>query len=170
MQAIVNVDENWGIGRDGDQPFYIPEDLAFFKGMTLGKIVIMGRATLNALPGAKPLPKRTNIVLSTKQGFDVEDAVVCASIDELLYAIEPFSPEDIFIIGGGQIYAALLDHCTTAYITKIHANGNCDRFFPNLDKHPDWQLASSSEIKTYNNINFQFCSYTKPKRNSKRNF
>jgi len=159
MQAIVNVDENWGIGRDGDQPFYIPEDLAFFKRMTKGKIVIMGRATLAALPNGKPLKHRTNIVLTTKQGFDIEDAIVCNSIEEMLYAVEPFPAEDIFVIGGAQIYTSLLPYCTTAYITKIHANGKCDRFFPNLDEMTDWQLKEQSEIKHHEGIGFQFCTY-----------
>jgi len=161
MQAIVNVDENWGIGRDGNQPFYIPEDLAFFKRVTKGKVVVMGRATLAALPNGAPLKNRTNIVLTTQQDLTVENAIICHSIPHLLEIVADYPQGDIMVIGGAKIYETLLPHCDVAHITKIAANGKCDRFFPNLDKNPKWKLESQSETKTYDGIDFWFCKYVK---------
>ncbi|MDR2167722.1 MAG: dihydrofolate reductase [Clostridiales bacterium] len=159
MQIIVNITKSWGIGREGDQPFYIPEDLAFFKAMTLGKVVIMGRATLAALPGGRPLKGRTNIVLTRNAEFEAEGVIICHSLEELFERLADFAPEEIFVIGGAEIYAALLPHCTKAYITKIFAEADCDRFLPNLDEMPEWQLAKTSEIKNHEGIEFCFCEY-----------
>jgi dihydrofolate reductase len=173
MQAILNVDKNWGIGFEGDQPFYIPEDLRFFRDKTLGGVVVMGRATLEALPGGRPLKGRTNIVLTRKRGFSADDAIICHSFEELFERLSNFAhknifgPEDIFVIGGAEIYAALLEYCSKAYITKIFAEADCDRFFPNLDEMEDWRLVSMSEIKNYEGIEYCFCEYERVSEYSK---
>jgi len=159
MTAIVNVDENWGIGKEGDQPFYIPEDLKFFKEKTLGKVVVMGRATLEALPNAKPLPQRENIVLSRQKGFFVEGAMVCNSIDELLEVLKNHESKNIFVIGGANVYAMLLPLCKRAYVTKIFATTDCDRHFPDLDEMAEWVQTEASERKNHEGLEFQFCSY-----------
>jgi len=158
MKLIVAVCENWGIGKDGDQPFYIPEDLQYFKTKTLGKIMVMGRVTLAALPGG-PLKRRTNIVLTRDAGFVVEGAVTCNSLQDLMRHLSQYDADDIFVIGGQQIYEQLLPHCNTAYVTKIFAAAPTDRFFPNLDDMDNWQMHSQSEIKSHNGIEFCFCEY-----------
>jgi len=159
MIAIVNVDENWGIGKEGDQPFYIPEDLKFFKEKTLGKVIIMGRATLEALPNAKPLPARTNIVLTRQSDFEVENATVCHSFNELFELVKTHDAVQVFVIGGADIYKNLLPYCNKAYITKIYASADCDRYFPNLDEEKEWEMTEFSDIKNHDGIKFQFCTY-----------
>jgi len=158
MKLIVAVCQDWGIGKDGDQPFYIPEDLQYFKAKTLGKVMVMGRITLAALPNG-PLKRRTNIVLTRDAGFSVEGAATCNSLDELLHHLSQYDTDDVFVIGGQQIYEQLLPYCDTAYVTKIFATAPTDRFFPNLDDMDNWQLHSQSEIKSHDGIDFSFCEY-----------
>lgn len=104
MQFIVAVDENWSIGKNGDLLYSIPEDMKFFRQTTLNKVVVMGRKTLESLPGQKPLPKRTNIVVTTNPTYAVEGALVCHSIEEVLETVKIYAPEDVFIMGGKAIY------------------------------------------------------------------
>ena len=87
MKLIVCVDKNWGIGQDGDQPYHIPEDQAFFRAKTAGNVVAMGRVTLAALPGARPLKNRVNIVLSRSKA-SINGAETCSSLDGLFAAIK----------------------------------------------------------------------------------
>ena len=159
MNLIVAVDKNWGIGVNGDQPFFIPEDLQYFKDKTLHKVVVMGRITLAALPGGRPLKNRTNIVISRDKNLTADGAIICGSLEELAECISQYDTDDVFIIGGQQIYEMLLNQCRTAYITKIFAASPADRFFPNLDNLNNWTLTEQSEIKTHDGINFQFCVY-----------
>lgn len=159
MNLIVAVDKNWGIGVDGDQPFFISEDLQYFKDKTLHKVVVMGRITLAALPGGRPLKNRTNIVISRDKNLDKDGAVVCGSLEELTECIKQYDTNDVFIIGGQQIYEMMLNQCRMAYITKIFATSPADRFFPNLDNLDNWVLTEQSEIKTHEGMDFQFCVY-----------
>ena len=156
MQAILNIDKNWGIGADGDQPFFISEDLQFFKEKTLGKVVVMGRATLQALPKGQPLKGRTNVVLTRQKGFDAQGSIVCNDFDELSETLKTYPAEEVFIIGGAEIYETLLPYCSKVYITKIDAEADCDRFFPNLDQMPNWRKKSISEVKRCEETNLEF--------------
>lgn len=158
MNLIVNVDKNWAIGRDGDQLFYISEDLKYFKEKTYNKTVVMGRKTLLALPGASPLKNRTNIVLS-RSVKHISDALCFQNYDDLKRHLSLLNPDDIFIIGGGQVYKDLLPYCKKAYITKIFAAADADRFFPNLDNMDNWALKTSSEVKNHDGLEFQYCVY-----------
>lgn len=135
MNLIAMVDLDWGIGKDGKQPLFIPEDLARFKRLTTGRTVIMGRKTLEALPGGKPLPGRRNIVLTHDMKFKVDGAEVVHSVGELL----KIAPKNAFVIGGDSIYRQLLPFCDKAYITKVAAFFRADRFCPNLTKDTEWQ-------------------------------
>ena len=117
MDAIVAVDARWGIGRDGDLLFRISADLRRFKALTMGHTVVMGRRTLQSLPGGRGLPGRRNLVLSRQGDLAPEGAEVYPDMDALLAA----APEDSFVIGGASGYWALLDQCSTAYVTKIEA-------------------------------------------------
>ena len=115
MNLIAAVDLNWAIGRDGDQLCYIPADLKRFQALTTGHPVILGRKTLATFPGGRPLKNRRNLILSRDSAFAPEGAEVFRSLEALRAA----APADSFVIGGASVYAALLDWCDTAYITKI---------------------------------------------------
>ncbi|MDL2323857.1 dihydrofolate reductase [Ruminococcaceae bacterium OttesenSCG-928-A16] len=159
MNAIVNVDENWGIGRDGDLIFPIPEDMQFFKKMTTGKIVVMGRRTLASFPGGRALKDRTNIVLTRKQNTPIQNAIVCHNLGQLQATLQPHPPQDVFVIGGEAIYRQLIDSCAIAYVTKVQSSAVADNHFPNLDGRPGWILAEESEPHHYNGLTFTFCTY-----------
>ena len=129
MNLIVAVDHNWGIGKNGTMPWHIRADMRYFKEKTLGTTVLMGRKTLLSFPGAKPLPNRENVVLSSRADFAPEGVTVVNSLQELL---EYKTRDDVFVIGGGSVYKALLPYCKYAYVTKIDAAYDCDTYFPKM--------------------------------------
>lgn len=161
MNYIACVDENWGIGKNGDLLFSIKGDMKFFRETTLGKTVVMGRKTLLSFPGSKPLKNRRNIVLTKNRDFSCEDAEIVHSTEEL-FALLKDSKEDsdnIFVIGGAQIYNALYKFCKTAYITKVSADGNADVFIKDLDKEQDWKVSSKSQSFCENGLEYTFYTY-----------
>ena len=156
MDLIVAVDENWGIGKGGDQLVYISEDLKRFKALTMGHPVILGRKTLATFPGGRPLKGRRNLILSRSPGFAPEGAEVYPDLDALLGA----APEDSFVIGGASVYRALLDRCATAYVTKIEAAfPAADCWFPDLDSRPEWRVAEESGPQEENGVSFRYVTY-----------
>lgn len=157
MNLIVAVDQNWAIGKDGDQLVYISEDLKRFKALTTGHPVILGRKTLATFPGGRPLKGRRNLILSTNPDYTVENAEVLHSVAALL----EIAPEDSFVIGGESVYRALLPYCDTAYITKIDASFPADRYFPNLDQDPAWTLTEESESLEQDGLKFRYLIYHK---------
>ncbi|WP_058485716.1 dihydrofolate reductase [Defluviitalea phaphyphila] len=159
MNAIVAVDKNWGIGCRGDLLKVIPEDMKQFREKTLGKVVIMGRNTFESLPNKKPLKDRINIILTRDINYKVENAIICNSISELFLKIKKYNSEDIFVIGGEQIYKLLLPYCNIVYVTKIKEVYDADTFFPNLDNNKDWDLIKESDIKSYKDTSFQYTVY-----------
>lgn len=161
MNFIVAVDSNWGIGNKGELLYSIPEDMKFFRQTTLNKVVIMGRNTLESLPGAKPLPKRTNIVLTANHDYKVEGALVCHSVQEVLDAVKAYAADDVWVMGGKAVYEAFLPYCQKGYITKIQSSKEADTVLVNLDQHPDWKCVSVSEVHEFEGISFAFCVYEK---------
>lgn len=159
MKAIVAVDLNWGIGCRGNLLQRIPEDMKFFRQVTLGKVVIMGRETFESLPGKEPLKDRINIVLSKNVCFKNEKVMVCYSLDELFQELKKYNSDDVYVIGGESVYAQLLQYCKEAYVTKIESKYIADKYFINLDKEENWDLVSTSELKSYNNIQYRFLKY-----------
>lgn len=159
MNLIVAVTENWGIGKDNQLLFSIPEDMKFFRNTTSGKTVIMGRKTLESFPGGRPLKNRVNIVITGDREYKKEGAVVVHSVEEALVAGWELGTDDAFIIGGASIYSAMLEYADTAYVTKMDICPEADTFFPNLDNDPHWELASESEDKEYEGVTFRFCTY-----------
>ncbi len=159
MKAIVAVDSNWGIGYKGSLLLRIPEDMKFFKEMTLGKVVIMGRETFESLPGKEPLKDRVNIVLSTKEGYGGDRITLCNSLDGILREIKKYKTEDVFVIGGESVYTQLLPFCTEAYITKIENKHTADKFFPGLDKDEAWEAVSTSDLQVYKDVDYRFVKY-----------
>lgn len=159
MKLIVAVDEHWGIGRNNGLLFSLPEDMAYFREKTQDKVVVMGRKTLESFPSGQPLKNRVNIVLSQNSHFAPEGVVLCRSIGQLQTILTEYNNDDVFVIGGRNIYKTLLPNCDTAYITKIYADGNADTFFPSIDKLGNWDLVEESEMKEHNGIQFRFCVY-----------
>ena len=156
MNAIVAADTNWAIGKDGDQLVYIPADLRRFKTLTTGHAVILGRKTLATFPGGRPLKGRRNLILSRDPGFAPEGAEVFRDLETLLAA----APEDAFVIGGASVYAALLDKCDTAYVTKISGRfPAADCFFPDLDALSEWRVAEEGPELEEEGVRFRYVTY-----------
>lgn len=161
ISAIVAVDNNWGIGYNGDLLEHIPEDLKCFKELTTGHIVVMGRKTWDSFP-KKPLKDRLNIVISGQPRGCLGEMAFSISMDEAKIRLALSSKdEEWFIIGGGTIYKELLPICDRVYVTKIHkAYPNVDTYFPvNLDKSLEWRQVETGEIREYNNISYHFLTY-----------
>lgn len=159
ITAIAAVSENWGIGKNNDLLFNIPEDKKFFRRATLGNTVIMGRKTLQSLPNGKPFKDRSNIILSRDANFVCEGAEVCGSIEEALELIK--GRERVFIAGGGEIYRDMLPCCDKAVITKVRGKPDADVFFPNLDEDPEWLLMNESDDHEFEGLTFRYCIYEK---------
>ena len=155
MQAIVAVSQSWGIGKGGDLLFRLPSDLRRFKSITTGHTVIMGRKTLDSLPGGKGLPHRRNLVLSRQSDFAPDRAEVIHSVEDILKTAE----DDAFVIGGQQVYEQLLPYCARVHVTKVLSDPEADAFFPDLDKLPGWKVASAGEMLTENGLSFQYVEY-----------
>ena len=160
MNAIVVVDRRWAIGRDGKLLFSLPTDMKHFRSLTLNGTVILGRKTLDTFPGGRPLPKRRNIVITRNVDFDREGCEIADSPEAAL-ELAAGTPEDqLWVIGGGSVYTALLPLCKRVCLTKVDAEADgADTFFPNLDKLPGWAAASVSEPVEENGLTFRFIDY-----------
>ena len=154
MKAIVAVDQNWGIGYQGDQLAYIHADLKRFKELTLGHTVICGRKTLETFPKGKPLAGRSNIVLSRTRS-EIDGAVVVADIAAATSA----ATDDIFVVGGASVYNMLLPYCNEVFVTKLHKAFTADKFFPNLDESTEWEVVEEGETQTEDGIQFHYVTY-----------
>lgn len=159
MKAIVIVDRKLGMGIDGGLMFRLPDDLKYFAQQTRDKILVMGRATLEAMPGGKPLPWRRNIVLTRQAGYAVEGAEVVHSVAELAGLIGNTPGDEVMLIGGGQLFEQLLDCCDTALVTKVDAESRADTFFPDLDSRPGWEQTICAPMQEQNGLRFSFCAY-----------
>ena len=159
MNLIVNVDKNWAIGLGSKLLVRIPQDMKYFRSMTTGHVVVMGRKTLESFPESKPLPNRVNIVLTRDQGYQAPGAVVVHSMEELKEELKKYPGEEIFVIGGGQIYRELLPLCDKAYVTKVDRAFDADVYFPDLDQDPQWQMTKISDEQTYFDLEYVFTIY-----------
>ena len=160
ISAIVAVDNNWGIGYNGDLLEHIPEDLKYFQALTTGHVVVMGRKTWDSLP-KKPLKDRLNIVISSQPRGPLGDMAFSIPMDEakVRVAISEYD-EEWFIIGGGTIYKEFLSICDRVYVTKIYKDHeNVDTYFPNLDESDEWAPAACGNLLTHNDLSYQFWQY-----------
>jgi len=157
MDIVVAVTDNWGIGLGGTQTVVIPEDRKFFRTLTKGATVILGRRTLMDFPDAKPLPKRRNIILTTDTSFTVDGGETAHSVDAALKMVE--NDEKVFVIGGASVYRQLLPFCRYAYITRLFVNAQADSFFPDLDMNPHWKLIEASERMKSGEVEYVFLKY-----------
>ena len=161
MKAIVAVDKNWGIGKNNDLLFSIPEDMKFFRQTTSGKVVVMGANTLRSFPNGNPLKNRVNLVISTTIMRD--DCVVVDGLDKLFEEIKKYPSEQVYLIGGAKLYKTLLPYCDEALITKVDADGNADVFFENVDLLDGWQCVYESPTQSSNGYDFKFTTYKNSK-------
>lgn len=159
MNLIVAVDNNWAIGYQNKLLVSIPSDQKHFREETTGKVVVLGRKTLETFPQGQPLKNRTNIILSKNPKYTVKGAIVVHSKEELLEELKKYDDQDIYIIGGESIYKMMLPYCNVAHVTKIDYEYNADTYFPNLDKDPEWELTQDSDEQTYFDIAYEFLCY-----------
>ncbi len=159
MNLIVAVDKNWAIGNKGKLLVSIPNDHRMFREETTGKVVVLGRKTLETFPGGLPLKNRTNIILSSDADYQVKDAVVVHSIEELLDELKKYPSENIYIIGGDSVYRQMLPYCNVAHVTKIEHAFDADAYFSDLAQMPEWTKTAESEEQTYFNLEYTFQKY-----------
>ena len=145
MNLIVAVDSNWAIGKENKLLVSIPQDMKFFRETTNGKVVAMGRKTLESFPGGQPLKNRVNVVVH--------------SVEEMVEELKKYDSEDIYVIGGESIYRQLLPYCTKAYVTKIDHAYDADTYFPDLDADPEWEMTKISDEQTYFDLEYVFAIY-----------
>ncbi|MCK5811358.1 MAG: dihydrofolate reductase [Clostridiales bacterium] len=150
MNMIVAVDKNWGIGAKNNMPWYIPEDMKFFKNMTINKTVVMGRITFLSFPKQLPLKNRHNIILTRDENFKVNGATTVNGVLTLIELVKELPSEDVFIIGGQSIYQTFEKYCKKAYITKIDNTYKVDTYFPNLDLLDHWKIDKIHDTKFTN--------------------
>lgn len=165
MNIILAADRKWAIGKDNDLLIHLPGDLKYFKKMTTGKAVIMGRKTLESLPGGKPLPNRRNIILTRSKDFEVPGAEVFHSIEDVLQLIKSgkLESDETFIIGGAEIYKQMMLHCDKFYITKIDAELPADCYFVDLDQIEDLKITWRAPVEEYQGTKYQYVLYEREK-------
>ena len=159
VSAIVAATENWVIGRDNEIPWYLSNDFKYFKRTTLHHHIIMGRKTYASI--GRPLPKRTNIILTRNPFYVIQNCVMAHSIQDALEIAYDNGEQEVFIIGGGNIYKESLSFLDKIYLTIVHTEMEGDTFFPRLIEE-EWELISTSERQESNEKNdfeHTFCVY-----------
>lgn len=161
VSIIVAQASNRGIGYDNKLMWRQSDDLKRFKQLTTGHTVIMGRKTFDSI--GKPLPNRKNIIISRKADLQIDGCIVVNSIEAALQLAQNESASEVFIIGGGEIYALTLPISNTLYVTEINTDLNeADAFFPEIDKKI-WKIDSTESFKAdeKNQFDYQFINYSK---------
>ena len=146
ISMLVAMDENRVIGKDGDLPWRLPNDLKFFKEVTTGHSILMGRKTYDSI--GRPLPNRRNLVITRNQGFSPEGVEVLHSLEE----VKPLAAkeEEFFVIGGETLFKQLFSITDRIYLTLIHEKFDGDTYFPDFPEE-EWKIVSSTEGKTDEN-------------------
>lgn len=180
MKAIVNVNESWGIGKDGALLVSIPEDMKFFRTVTKNAVVIMGRRTLESFPGHRPLKGRLNIVLSRdpegvrsaaggssikiegQKGCELDEAgtrLLVLKSPEEVRALPAKLLQEAFVIGGAEIYREFLPDCSECLVTVNDSRREADTFFPNLNELSAWERVQESGEQAYEGLRYRFTVY-----------
>lgn len=159
MNIIAAVDNNWGIGNKNQLLVRIPNDQKYFREETTGKVIVLGRKTLETFPQGLPLQNRTNIILSSQPGFQVKGGIVVHSLEELSEELKKYRDQDIYVVGGESVYRQLLPYCNVAHLTRIDHVYEADARFPNLDEDENWEITADSEEQTYFDIVYRFLKY-----------
>lgn len=153
LSMIAAVARNGVIGSGNKLPWYLPEDLKYFKRMTLGKPIIMGRKTYESI--GRPLPGRTNIVLTLQADWDAEGVTVVASIEDAIAVAKAGGALEAVVIGGGQVYRLAMELADCLYLTEVEFDVEGDAFFPDFDK-TEWLESNRSEPENINEPAYQF--------------
>lgn len=151
VSIIAAISENRGIGKNNKLLWHIPQDLSRFKKITLGHPVIMGRTTFESL--GKPLPERDNIIVTRDLNYQAQGCIICHSIEEALKVAEKKDREEIFVIGGGQIYQQAIKYADKLYLTIVSGNFEADTFFPD---YSEFKKETFKEEGTYNQYKYTF--------------
>lgn len=159
MNLIVAVSKNWAIGKGNKLLFSIPEDMQFFKKMTLGKVVLMGYNTFLSLPKQQPLKDRVNIVLAPS-GVAFDGVTVVNTLEELFSEVKKYNEDDLFVIGGGMFYHTMLPYCKVCYVTEIDLVVDADVYFDDLSSKKNWQREAISSVCEHNGLKYVFTKYT----------
>lgn len=163
MNAIAAVSMSWGLGKNNDLLFHISEDMKRFRALTAGGTVIMGRKTLDSMPGGKALPKRRNIVITRDKDFARENVEVVHSVEEAIALTASEDPDKVWVIGGGEIYAAMLPYCRMCCITHVNADPECEVFFPDLSRMDSWKVLRAEDEQTDGELTYRFVDYINEK-------
>lgn len=164
MNIIVAVDKNWAIGKNNKLLVSIPADMKFFRSETTGKVVVMGRKTMESFPQGQPLPNRINIVLTRDANYTKKGAVIVHSMDELFEELKKYEDELVYCIGGDSVYKQLLPYCNLCHVTKIDKAYEADSYFPNLDELEDWVITGDSDEQTYFDLEYRFLRYERKRK------
>ena len=158
--AILNCDREYGIGKKNGLLFHLPLDMRFFRETTKGHAVAMGENTLLSFPNQKPLPKRTNIVLSQDPTHEYEGVINVHTFEDFLEKIKEYCEDgNVFIIGGASIYRQTLPYVDEVYLTKVNAIGGAEVFFPNLDKDKNFHCIDEGTPVNDNGLEIRFTRY-----------
>ncbi|WP_308862357.1 dihydrofolate reductase [Paenibacillus radicis (ex Xue et al. 2023)] len=160
ISMIYAMDEQGGIGIDNKIPWRLPEDMAFFRRTTTGHTVLMGRKTFESV-GSKPLPKRRNVILTRDTSFTAEGCEVVHTVEAALELIgSGDAEEELFVIGGAEVYNLFMPHADRLYITEINHQFQADAFMPGIDKS-QWKAASRVKgVKDEKNpYDYEFVTY-----------
>ena len=176
MIEIVNVSQNWAIGKQGQLLIHIPDDMKYFRETTRGKVCIMGSTTLWSFPGKAPLKGRRNIVLIDDDRKKLPESAEAAKADqerglstELIYVHSPeeavklvsgLPKDDVFVIGGASIYRLMLPYCDTCLVThNDYPSDGADTFYPDLDATGEWIMTEQGEEQFFQGTSFRLCRY-----------
>ena len=163
MNCIVAVDKNWAIGNKNELLISIPSDQKYFRQLTTGNVVILGRKTLAGFPGGRPLKNRVNIMLTKSEDVSVEGATVVNSVEAAIEEAKKYPEAEIFVIGGESVYRQFLPYCDKAYVTFIDREFAADTYFPNLEEDEEWEMTEESDEMTYFDSPFTFRVYERVK-------
>ncbi|MEJ8755844.1 dihydrofolate reductase [Pontibacter sp. H259] len=141
IAIVVAVAENNVIGKDNQLIWHLPADLRFFKNLTIGHPIIMGRKTYESI--GKPLPGRTTVIITRQQDFEAPGCIVVNSVDEAIAEAQTID-QDVYIIGGAEIYKQALVKTDTIYLTRVHHTFDGDTFFPEINE-ADWEVISEEK-------------------------
>ena len=156
VSLIAALTQNRVIGRNNDLPWHLPDDMKYFMQTTKEHYVIMGRRNYDSIPEKfRPLPNRTNIVVTRQKNFTAENCRVVHSIEEGLQLAEKANQQEVFIIGGAEIYAQGLSKANRLYLTEIHGTIEGDTYFPEFDKN-QWKEVSRKPHPTNDRHAFAF--------------
>jgi len=164
MKLIATVDSRWAIGYRGGRLVRVPADERFFRFETMYKTVIMGRTALENFPAGQPPRDRNNIILTKRGGINLSGVTVVNSLDDALAEAAKFPSDEVYVIGGASIFEQFLPYCDEAFITKIDYEYDADKYLPDFDKLPEWELVDVSDEQTYYDLIYECRHYIRKKK------